>query len=160
MGKQVLITSGVLHPCHLHSSWYFSYMRFSMNFQVDKSPLMTILDVFRGGPACYPGQQLVWWYGPKLLLSKFINCIIFWQGASIFGFNDPTYYPSFLICILLFTRYLSNRFFLFMIIIPLYIPCRKVKYEFVSVLYRGIPLVNIHFIPHRSGSSCHQPMLC
>ena len=32
----------------------FSYIRFSMDFQVNKSPLITILDVFRGGPACYP----------------------------------------------------------------------------------------------------------
>ena len=63
IGKQVLITSGVLHPCPLHSSnWYFSYMRFTINFQGNKLPLMTILDLFRGGPACYPKQQLVWWY--------------------------------------------------------------------------------------------------
>ena len=60
MGKRVLITSGVLHPCPLISNWYFSYMRFSINFLGNKSPLMTILDLFRGGPACYPGQQLVW----------------------------------------------------------------------------------------------------
>ena len=27
----------------------------------------------------------------------------------------------------------------------------------VSILQRGIPLINIHFRPHRSSSSCHQP---
>ena len=58
IGKQVLITSGVLHPYPLHNSnWYFSYMRFTINFQGNRLPLMTIL-----GPACYPKQQLVWWY--------------------------------------------------------------------------------------------------
>ena len=60
MGKQVLITSEVLHPCPLLSSWYSSYMHFSINFLGNKSSLMTILDLFKGGPACYPGQQLVW----------------------------------------------------------------------------------------------------
>ena len=54
-------TSGVLHPCPLlSSSWYFAYMCFSINFLGNKSPLMTILDLFRGVPACYPEQQLVW----------------------------------------------------------------------------------------------------
>ena len=52
MGKQVLVTSGVLHPCPFLSSWYFSYMHFSINFLGNKSPLMTILDFFRGGCAC------------------------------------------------------------------------------------------------------------
>ena len=69
MCKGVLITSGALHPCPLLSSWYFSYMRFSITFQGNKPPLMTILDLFRGSPACFPGQQLVWWNRPKLLLS-------------------------------------------------------------------------------------------
>ena len=60
MGKRVLITSGVLHPCLLLSSLYVSYVRFSINFLGNKPPLMTILDLFRSGPAYYPGQQLVW----------------------------------------------------------------------------------------------------
>ena len=51
MGKRALITSGFLHPYRLHSSWYLSCMRFSIDFQGNKSSLMTILDLFRGGPA-------------------------------------------------------------------------------------------------------------
>ena len=79
---------------------------------------MTILDLFRDGPAFYLGQKLVGWEGRKLQFPKFI----FWQeGAAIlfvslgvtaplitpvafckgawftgfvFGCNDPTYYPS------------------------------------------------------------------
>ena len=33
-------------------------MHFSINFQGNKSPLITILDIFSGDPACYPGQML------------------------------------------------------------------------------------------------------
>ena len=43
-GKQVLITSGVLHPCPLLSSWYFSYMPFSINFLGNKLPLLNIFN--------------------------------------------------------------------------------------------------------------------
>ena len=77
MGKRVLMPLGVLHPCPLLSSWYCYYMHFSITFQGSKSPLMTILDVFTGGLACFPGQQLVWSKGPKLVSSKFIICIKF-----------------------------------------------------------------------------------
>ena len=55
MCKQVLTTSGVLHTCPLLSSWYFSYMSFNINFWGNKSPLMTILHLFRASLACYPG---------------------------------------------------------------------------------------------------------
>ena len=89
MGKRVLITSGVLHPCPLHISWYFSYMHFSMNFQGNKSPLMTIFDLFGGDPACYPGQQLSGVRGRNCCCSDLLSVSNVWQG-----WNNPTYDPS------------------------------------------------------------------
>ena len=64
-------------PAHCLRAGIFIFMRFSISFSVHKSSLITILDIFSGGHACYPGQQLVWWKGLKLLLSKFLICIKF-----------------------------------------------------------------------------------
>ena len=58
MFKQVLITSIVLHPRPLLSGRDFYYLCFSISFQWNNLSLMTILDLFRGGLACYPRQQL------------------------------------------------------------------------------------------------------
>ena len=54
----------------------------------------------------------------------------------------------------------SNICLSIIIIIPPFIPFKKLKRDFVSIFQRGIPLVNKYFGPHRSSSSHHQLMLC
>ena len=76
----VLIISGVLNPCSLHDSWYFSYMHCSINFEGNKSPLMTNLELCRNGPTCYPGGHLVW--GRDCICPNLSFVSNFWQGGS------------------------------------------------------------------------------
>ena len=82
MGKRVLITLGVQHPCPLLSSWYFYYMRLRIPFQGNKSPLMTILNL-QGWP-CFLSRatfSLVKRAKTAIILIYYLYQI-FWQGGS------------------------------------------------------------------------------
>ena len=94
----LLINSGVLHPSPATATGIFIFMRFSINFQGKKSPLIIIL----WWPCLLPRLTVSLVKGTKtaVLQIYYLYQIFFPRRdlsnlSCVFGCHDPNYYPGY-----------------------------------------------------------------